>query len=100
MREEVGKLVKSKREELGKYEKVDSPYSQYHNIPADVIDSPAHYIEGRKYEPIEVIGDWGLNYNLGNALKYIARYKRKNLKNPAEDLHKAMSYLQRELEVK
>lgn len=59
---------------------------------------PEHYKEGRKYEPIEVIEDWQLNYNLGNALKYIARNGRKTGENPIEGLRKAIFYLDREIQ--
>ena len=38
-----------------------------------MIKSPKHYTEGRKFEPKDVIRDWGLNFNLGNAVKYLAR---------------------------
>ena len=36
-----------------------------------IIEHPAHYCEGRKYEPKDVIRDWELNFNLGNAVKYV-----------------------------
>ena len=52
---------------------------------------PSHYCEGRKYEPIKVIDDWGLDFYLGNALKYISRAGRKN--DELEDLKKARFYL-------
>lgn len=59
------------------------------------VEHPAHYAEGRKYEPIDVINDWGLNFNLGNTIKYISRAGRKN--NIIEDLKKANYYLEYEL---
>ncbi len=62
----------------------------------DPINSPSHYAEGRKYEPIDVIADWGLNYRLGNVCKYISRAGRKNC--AVEDLKKAAFYLNREIE--
>lgn len=61
----------------------------------DPINSPAHYAEGRSYEPIDVIEDWELGYHLGNALKYISRAGRKQ--NQLEDLKKARWYLDREI---
>lgn len=61
----------------------------------DSISNPSHYVEGRKYEPIDVIEDWDLNFRLGNALKYIARAGRKGTKE--QDLAKAVWYLQREI---
>lgn len=60
------------------------------------VEHPAHYAEGRQYEPIDVINDWGLNFNLGNTLKYISRAGRKG--NIIEDLKKARYYLDYEIE--
>lgn len=56
-----------------------------------------HYALGRKYEPIDVINDWDLNFNIGNAVKYLSRYKRKG--TPALDLTKAIDYIKYELEM-
>ena len=60
--------------------------------------NPAHYRGDRKFEPIEVIEDWALNYRLGNALKYISRNGRKPGEDPREGLKKAIWYLEREIE--
>lgn len=62
----------------------------------NAVKSPLHYTAGRKYEPKDVIRDWGLNFNLGSALKYIARAGRKG--NTVEDLEKAREYLAFEIE--
>ena len=62
----------------------------------DVIKQPSHYVEGRKYEPKDVIRDWGLNFNLGNAVKYIARAGRKD--DIVQDLKKAQEYIQFEID--
>ena len=61
----------------------------------DVINSPKHYTSG-KFEVIDVIEDWQLNFRLANAVKYIARHKHKG--KPVEDLKKALWYLQREID--
>lgn len=63
---------------------------------SDIISHPSHYTEGRKYEPRKVIHDWDLNFNLGNAVKYIARAGRKGDK--VEDLKKAIQYIKFEIE--
>ena len=63
----------------------------------DMIKNPAHYTEGRKYQPKDVIRDWGLNFNLGNAVKYISRAGRKE--DIVQDLRKAQEYLQFEIDV-
>ena len=60
--------------------------------------NPSHYRGDRKFEPIDVIEDWNLNYRLGNALKYISRSGRKPGEDPVEGLKKAIWYLQREID--
>lgn len=55
------------------------------------VNHPAHYAEGRLFEPIDVIQDWNLDFCLGNTVKYISRFGRKD--NAIEDLEKAKFYL-------
>lgn len=62
----------------------------------DTIKHPSHYVGGRKFEPKDVIRDWGLNFNLGNAVKYLARAGRKG--DLVEDLKKAQEYIQFEID--
>lgn len=62
----------------------------------DSVSRPSHYTEGRKYEPKDVIRDWGLNFNLGNTIKYVARAGRKD--DILQDLKKARQYLDFEIE--
>ena len=62
----------------------------------DVVSKPSHYAEGRKYEPKDVIRDWGLNFNLGSAVKYISRAGRKD--DILQDLRKAKQFLEFEIE--
>ena len=62
------------------------------------IDSPSHYAEGRRYETIDVIEDWGLGFRLGNAVKYLSRAGRKDSSKTVEDLKKAIWYINREIE--
>ena len=64
----------------------------------DVIGHPNHYCEGRKYEPKDVIRDWDLNFNLGNAVKYISRNGRKDGNSALQDLKKARQYLDFEID--
>jgi hypothetical protein len=62
----------------------------------DMINHPAHYLAGRKFEPIDVIEDWGLGYHLGTVLKYVARAGRKD--DLVQDLKKCQWYLNRFIE--
>lgn len=66
------------------------------NNKHDAVKHPSHYVEGRKFEPKDVIRDWGLNFNLGNAVKYIARAGRKD--DIVQDLKKVQEYVQFEIE--
>jgi hypothetical protein len=65
------------------------------NKDPDVVNHPRHYVEGRKYEPIDVIEDWELGFNLGNVVKYVSRAGRKD--DIVQDLEKAEFYLKREI---
>lgn len=51
-----------------------------------------HYKE-LGYEPIIIIEGLQMNFNIGNAVKYLSRCQKKG---GADDLRKALSYLQRE----
>jgi len=58
----------------------------------EMVDHPDHYNQG-KIEVIDAIEDWGLDFNEGNVVKYVARHRHKV--NPLEDLKKAKWYLER-----
>lgn len=63
----------------------------------DMINHPPHYLKGDPtYETIKVIEAWGLDFCLGNAIKYISRAGKKG--DAVEDLKKARWYLTREIE--
>ena len=60
------------------------------------VENPSHYNSG-KIEVIDFIEDQNLNFNLGNAVKYISRAGKKDPKKFREDLEKAIWYINREL---
>lgn len=66
---------------------------------SDNVKSPAHYTAGRRFEPVYVIRDWGLGFNLGNAVKYLSRCGRKDPSKTIEDLQKALVYIQFEIDM-
>ena len=71
---------------------------QKENVPRGTLEHvnhPNHYNKG-KFEVIDVIEDWRLGFNLGNAIKYIGRCEHKE--NKKQDLEKALWYIKRELE--
>lgn len=59
---------------------------------------PDYYNPDSAYEPRKVIKAWGLDWNLGNALKYIARCGKKANNLKLIDLEKAMTYIGFEIE--
>ena len=62
----------------------------------DLVNHPNHYGgKNNPYETIKVIENWKLNFNLGNAIKYLARADHKE--NKLQDLEKAKWYIQREI---
>jgi hypothetical protein len=63
-------------------------------IMPDPVNHPAHYTTGG-IETIDFIEAKNLNYNLGNAVKYITRADHKG--NRLQDLQKAKWYLEREI---
>ena len=61
------------------------------------VDHPDHYLKDSGHEVIDVIDAWKLNFNLGNAIKYIARAGRKDPNKTKEDLNKAIWYIQNQI---
>lgn len=63
----------------------------------DSVNHPSHYSEGwsNGAEVIDITEN--LNFNRGNAVKYIARAGRKDAMKTVEDLKKARWYIDREL---
>jgi len=55
-----------------------------------------HYESTGEYDLIDVIQDYQLNFNRGNALKYIIRAGKKD--DELQDLIKAKDYIERELQ--
>lgn len=59
---------------------------------SDIIARPAHYTEGKRFEPKDVISGLDLNFFVGNVVKYISRAGRKEGSTYVEDLKKARQY--------
>lgn len=57
--------------------------------------NPSHYID-LNIQPIDFIIENNLSFCIGNAVKYISRYKNKN---GIEDLKKAIWYIKKEIEL-
>lgn len=59
---------------------------------------PDYYNCDKKIEPIRVIQNWDMNFSLGNVIKYIFRAGSKPGASRLEDLEKAKTYLEFEIE--
>ena len=68
------------------------------NADNGLLIRPDYYNPDSAYEPRKVIKAWGLDWNLGNALKYIARCGKKSNNSKLIDLEKAMTYIGFEIE--
>lgn len=84
----------------GKYSTVDRMYYLESELELvednNAVNHPVHY-QG-KIEVIDFIEDHNLNFNRGNAVKYISRAGKKDINKYVEDLEKAVWYLKHEIE--
>ena len=62
----------------------------------DSVDHPSHYTAYKGVEIIDLTEQ--MNFNRGNAVKYIARAGLKNPATEVEDLRKAAWYINREIQ--
>jgi hypothetical protein len=62
----------------------------------DSVIQPHYYSRGT-IEVLAFIQDQGLNFALGNVVKYLCRAGYKDSADPIQDLKKALYYLQREV---
>ena len=76
-------------------ERVERILEQQVSNEPDLVHHPAHYCYS-KYEPKDVIRAWELNFNLGSAVKYIARAGRKD--DILQELNKAKQFIEFEIE--
>ena len=70
------------------------------NDEKEMVNHPDHYQFGENniYEAIKVIEAWGLDFHLGNTVKYISRAGKKGTDKELQDLKKALWYLERKIQ--
>jgi len=95
-REELNKMLSEKLEpgrSAMDHMLPESPSPKVETRKKETVNHPSHYNQG-KIEVIDFLKDQGLglDFCLGNALKYICRAKHKG--KPKEDIAKAIWYLQ------
>lgn len=78
----------------------DKPPEKYRVVEDDtkddMIKSPPHYARLNP-QPRDVIRTWNLNFNLGSAVKYVARAGFKEGETPVKDLQKAVDFIEAEI---
>ena len=60
--------------------------------------NPSHY-NSTKISAFDVIDDWGLDFYVGNVVKYIQRAGKKENNSELQDLQKAQRYLEKKIEL-
>lgn len=90
----VGQIYVERTKSKKRSNTITLPVATPNEIKFDPVNHPAHYKAGG-IETIDFIEAKGLNYNLGNVVKYITRSDLKG--NRKQDLEKAMWYLKREI---
>lgn len=66
------------------------------NSGDDPVNHPSHYTSG-KIEVADFIADQKLNFDRGNAVKYVCRAGKKDPTKEIQDLEKAIWYIQHEI---
>jgi hypothetical protein len=75
---------------------MDVPVSSTLNKPIPMRGTRPHYENpSSKYDVIDIIKDYDLNFNRGNIVKYVLRCGKKD--NEVQELEKAKDYIEREL---
>jgi hypothetical protein len=70
----------------------------HHPIPNDPVNHPSHYTKG-KIEVADFIADQKLNFDRGNAVKYVCRAGSKDPEKEVQDLEKAIWYINHEIKM-
>ena len=68
------------------------------DVPNDPVNHPSHYTKG-KIEVADFIADQKLNFDRGNAVKYVCRAGSKDPEKEVQDLEKAVWYITHEIKM-
>lgn len=93
--EKMARAIREGENDMLEKEKIDAMFAPTKSNSN--VDHPAHYNSG-KIEVIDFIEDQGLDFSLGNAVKYICRAGKKDPDKIVEDLQKAIFYIQHKID--
>lgn len=71
-------------------------FPEQYVIEDDPVNHPSHYTKG-KIEVADFIADQKLNFDRGNAVKYVCRAGSKDPEKEVQDLEKAIWYISHEI---
>lgn len=77
---------------------VEENYKLLFGTPNDPVNHPSHYNKG-KIEVSDFIADQKLNFDRGNAVKYVCRAGAKDPDKEIQDLEKAIWYINHEIKM-
>ena len=77
-------------------EQVEENYNLIFGQGHDPVNHPSHYTKG-KIEVADFIADQKLNFDRGNAVKYVCRAGSKDPDKEVQDLEKAIWYINHEI---
>jgi len=77
---------------------LDEALKIIHGVTDDPVNHPSHYNKG-KIEVAVFIADQKLNFDRGNAVKYICRAGSKDPEKEIQDLEKAIWYINHEIKM-
>ena len=75
-----------------------------YQVPAATVNSPydsppGHYEGGNGVQPWDIIDGFGLDFYLGNVMKYVCRAGKKDGAAKLDDLKKARNYISKAIEL-
>jgi hypothetical protein len=79
-------------------EQVEKNYNLIFGQENDPVNHPSHYTKG-KIEVADFIADQKLNFDRGNAVKYVCRAGAKDPEKEIQDLEKAIWYINHEIKM-
>lgn len=88
----------SNKDEMEDMYKIEPPYlidNKGNNTPLVAKQVGGNHYAKHSIQPWAIIDDWGLDYYLGNVIKYVLRDKN----DKVEDLQKAIHYLEKKIEL-
>lgn len=77
---------------------VEENYNLIFGCKNDPVNHPSHYTKG-KIEVADFIADQKLNFDRGNAVKYVCRAGSKDPEKEIQDLEKAIWYINHEIKM-